>query len=273
MPELPEVETVKRGIIELVGEKSYLKKVELMRQDLRFPIPPDLVRRFKNVEISNITRRAKYLMFHTPKGVLISHLGMTGTWREKEKGEKLRTHDHVLMHLKERILVYNDPRRFGSFEYCESENLDSFVRFKHLGPEPLDEEEFNLEYLWQKSRKKEIPIKNFIMDQKVVVGVGNIYVAEALFLSAIKPTRKTKSITKREMESLIVNIRMVLESAIEAGGSSISDFKQAGGESGYFQNHFNVYGREAEDCFVCSAKIKNISIGGRSSFYCSRCQL
>ena len=95
-------------------------------------------------------------MFHTPKGILISHLGMTGTWREKEKGEKLRTHDHVLMHLKERILVYNDPRRFGSFEYCESENLDSFVRFKHLGPEPLDEEEFNLEYLWQKSRKKEI---------------------------------------------------------------------------------------------------------------------
>ena len=122
-------------------------------------------------------------------------------------------------------------------------------------------------------KKKELVIKNFIMDQRVVVGVGNIYAAEALFLSAIKPTRKTKSITKKEMERLIDNIRLVLESAIEAGGSSISDFKQAGGESGYFQNHFNVYGREGQACFVCSSIIKNINLGGRSSFYCPHCQV
>ncbi|MEC9281366.1 MAG: bifunctional DNA-formamidopyrimidine glycosylase/DNA-(apurinic or apyrimidinic site) lyase [Bdellovibrionota bacterium] len=273
MPELPEVETVKRGIIELVGEKTLLKKLELKRQDLRFPIPSDIVRRFKNVEILQITRRAKYLMFHTPKGILVSHLGMTGTWREKTKNEILRTHDHILMHLKDKVLIYNDPRRFGSFEYCGLDQLESFVRFKHLGPEPLDEERFNFEYLWKKSRKKELVIKNFIMDQRVVVGVGNIYAAEALFLSAIKPTRKTKSITKKEMERLIDNIRLVLESAIEAGGSSISDFKQAGGESGYFQNHFNVYGREGQACFVCSSIIKNINLGGRSSFYCPHCQV
>lgn len=272
MPELPEVETVRRGIIELIGETSFLKKVELKRQDLRFPIPEDLVSRFRNVEILKISRRAKYLLFHTTKGILVSHLGMTGTWREQMPKEILRTHDHILLHLKDRVLIYNDPRRFGSFEYCELDGTEDFVRFNHLGPEPLDSERFHFDYLWKKSRKKELAIKNFIMDQRVVVGVGNIYASEALFLSGIRPSRKTKNVTKSEFEKLIQNIRMVLESAIEAGGSSISDFKQAGGDSGYFQNHFNVYGREGQECFACATQIKNTIIGGRSSFYCSKCQ-
>ena len=168
-------------------------------------------------------------------------------------------------------MVYNDPRRFGSFDYFAHANLEDYKHFSDLGPEPFSED-FSLEYFYQKSRNKSSPIKNFIMDQRIVVGVGNIYAAEALFLSAIKPTREAGKVKRQELEILRKNIIDILHLAIEKGGSSIKDFKQADGSESYFQMDFKVYDRAGQACFECGSILKNIVLGGRASVYCHRCQ-
>ncbi|MCO4792361.1 MAG: bifunctional DNA-formamidopyrimidine glycosylase/DNA-(apurinic or apyrimidinic site) lyase [Bacteriovoracaceae bacterium] len=268
MPELPEVETVKRGLEEILGANPVIKSIKVLNPKLRFPVPKALQTKVKNQKILAVKRRAKYLIFELKDFILYSHLGMTGTWRVFENDRK--KHDHIEIILKDgRKLTYCDPRKFGLFEYTKKD--EDYHRLDHLGPEPLGTE-FSFDYLWQRSRKKEVAIKNFIMDQKIVVGVGNIYAVESLFLSGIRPTRKTKNITKKECEFLIKNIKDTLKKAINAGGSTISDFKQAGGDSGYFQHRFNVYGKSEHPCPRCKNFLKNTVLGGRSSVWCPGCQ-
>lgn len=272
MPELPEVETVKEGLKEILSVGEVIQSIEYLRKNLRDELPSEIPKIFKGAKIESLDRRAKYINFRTNKGVLVSHLGMTGTWRVLE-GTERRANDHILIHFRDFSLVYNDPRRFGVFDYFLNEDEAEFKRYKSLGPEPLDSIEFHFEYIWKKSRKRKSPIKNFIMDQKIVVGVGNIYAVEALFSSGIRPTRKTDKLTQSEMKLLVKEIKKNLRQAIKSGGSTISDFKQAGGESGYFQHSFKVYDKEGESCVKCkSSKIKKIVQAGRSSFYCSNCQ-
>lgn len=269
MPELPEVETTKNGLLELLGPDQVINKLEIKCAELRWPVEKSLVNKVKNQKIRTLTRRAKYLLWHLDNGVLISHLGMTGTWRLAPKGSE-KKHDHIFIHLKDgRRLAFNDPRRFGLLEFSDSEA--NYHRFSHLGVEPLSEE-FSLDYLWPLMRNKQVAIKNFIMDQKYVVGVGNIYAVESLFLSGIRPTRKTMKVTKKEAELFIKHIKETLRVAIEAGGSTISDFKNTNGQSGYFQHNFQLYGREGEACYKCGKTLKNTTLGGRQSVWCGQCQ-
>ena len=269
MPELPEVETVKEGLVALGVPGQVIEEVVYYRDNLRNALPVALHECIPGAKIDSIKRRAKYLLFETSVGTIISHLGMTGTWR-KEKHESLKKHDHIAIRFSDFYLIYNDPRRFGFFDFLplgEEKN----IYLDHLGPEPLSET-FNPDYLFAITKKREAPIKNVIMDQKVVVGVGNIYACEALFRSKIKPQKMSRRVSKAKLQELVSNIKDVLGEAIAAGGSTINDFKQAGGDSGYFQHQFDVYGREGEACNSCNDLIKNIKLGGRSSFYCSSCQ-
>lgn len=267
MPELPEVETVKNGLTKLLGEDAQIERIEVVNQNLRFPVPADISDIGQGKIIKRMNRRAKYLLFDLEDIILCSHLGMTGTWRLLSEKKK---HDHIHIYLKDkRVLTFNDPRRFGFFEYFKKD--ESYHRFLHLGPEPLSHK-FDFDYLWPMTRNKEVAIKNFIMNQEVVVGVGNIYAAESLFDSKIKPQRKSKTIKKEELKLLIKNIKKTLKRAIHAGGSTISDFKQAGGESGYFQHEFKVYDRKGEPCLNCQRLLKNVVLGGRASVYCPYCQ-
>ncbi|MFK8137003.1 MAG: bifunctional DNA-formamidopyrimidine glycosylase/DNA-(apurinic or apyrimidinic site) lyase [Bdellovibrionales bacterium] len=270
MPELPEVETVKNGLIEqdLLGKR--IDEVVFLRNNLRNTLPSSLPEYFKNAKILQISRRAKYILIHTEIGVLLSHLGMTGTWRFEEKIYSQKKHDHIEIHFCNKVLIYNDPRRFGFFDFFKLSDVKNKY-LDHLGPEPLSSS-FSAEYLVQKSTNRIIPIKNLIMDQKIVVGVGNIYACEALFRAGIRPEKKSCTMNSSQFELLVEDIKDVLNEALIAGGSTISDFKQAGGESGYFQNEFHVYGRESEPCYICFSEIQNISLGGRSSFYCKSCQ-
>lgn len=270
MPELPEVEVVRRGIENLVQDHPAIVSFKFLRKDLRDPIPTRALEGLVGAKIDKIMRRAKYLFIVTSKGAILSHLGMTGNWRN-EPAESLRTHDHIIMRLSNGVtLIYSDPRRFGMFELVRGEIKNS-TRIKNLGPEPL-EDSFAASYLFQKSRKRQICIKTFIMDQKNVVGVGNIYASEALFRAGVRPTKKAAKVSLQECERLVCAIRVVLEEAIQAGGSSIQDFRSTQQESGYFQTKFAVYDRAGEPCVKCATPIKSQVIGGRNSFWCSSCQ-
>lgn len=271
MPELPEVETVRRGLEELLKDHPVLAKVELKRADLRDPIPAKKVRSLVGQPISAIERRAKYLLLHTPKGSLLSHLGMTGTWRLAKKGDE-RDHDHIYLHFENGLrLAYRDPRRFGIFDFVAFGKEMEHPKLKILGHEPLSET-FTGSVLWQQLRGKMVPIKVAIMDQKIVVGVGNIYASEALFRAGIRPTTKAFKVSREKCELLVKVIREVLIEAIAAGGSSISDFAQASGESGYFQHRFKVYDREGLPCVKCGALVRAENLGGRATYWCPHCQ-
>jgi formamidopyrimidine-DNA glycosylase len=271
MPELPEVEVVRRGLEDILKDKPVLEKIELMRPDLRDPIPLKKLKTLVGEKILRIERRAKYLLIWTSKGAMLSHLGMTGTWRVAPAGDE-RLHDHIYLHFSGGLrLAYRDPRRFGIFDFVAASSKNNHPRLVHLGPEPLSEE-FTAEGLWQALRKKEVAIKVAIMDQEIVVGVGNIYASEALFLAKIKPSLAAKKISLSRLEILVSEIKKLLQKSIEHGGSSISDFAQASGDSGYFQNNFQVYDRAGEVCLVCGHKIKVQVMGGRSTFWCGHCQ-
>lgn len=268
IPELPEVETVKRGLEIILGNKAKISEISILNPKLRFPVPGKLKSIAKGKEILSLSRRAKYLLFELEDYILSSHLGMTGTWRVFDNDRK--KHDHIDIKLVDgRILTYHDTRKFGLFEYFKKGS--AYHRFSHLGPEPLSVE-FDTDYLWQKTRGKEIAIKNLIMDQKTVVGVGNIYAVESLFSSGIKPEKKSRNVTKKQIDLLVPQIKKILSEAIEAGGSTISDFKKAGGDSGYFQHQFKVYGRKGLPCVSCGKILENVVIGGRASVWCRRCQ-
>jgi formamidopyrimidine-DNA glycosylase len=269
MPELPEVEVVKRGLQEILKKQPTIEKIELTRKDLREPMPAKELKKLEGEQITSVERRAKYLLLWTPRGAMISHLGMTGTWRVAKKGEE-RDHDHIYLHLSGGLrLAYRDPRRFGVFDFAKDPSIHA--KFKDLGPEPLSAE-FTGEELWNRLRNKQVSVKVAIMDQKIVVGVGNIYASEALYAAGIRPTTVAQKISKDKSTVLVDEIKKILTLSIENGGSSISDFAQASGESGYFQNTFKVYDRAGDTCVVCSAVIKSQVLGGRNTFWCGRCQ-
>ena len=275
MPELPEVETVCRGLAKVLPGHS-LKSVTLNRAGMRVPFPPELGR-LANCKVTAIDRRAKYILMRLGNGkTLILHLGMSGRMLIHGKGEKYSPdkHDHLILLMENGTrIVLNDPRRFGLAALVETKDLARHKLFSHLGPEPL-EKIFTPAYLLEKMKSKKIAIKLAIMDQQVVVGVGNIYASESLFSSGIDPRRAANTITPTEAKKLVTAIKDVLKKAIKAGGSSLRDYVQTDGELGYFQHQFAVYDREGKKCRGCTCNIKKtggvqrITQGARSTFYC-----
>lgn len=271
MPELPEVEVVRRGLEKLVKSKPTLQKIEFLRKDLRDPMPIRALKKLEGAKILAIHRRAKYLLIETDRGGILSHLGMTGTWREAPAGDE-KDHDHIYLHLSSGVrLAYRDPRRFGIFETYDVQRQSSSPRLKSLGPEPFDPL-FSAAHLSDFFRGKSATVKAVIMDQKCVVGVGNIYASEALYAAGISPLKKAGKITREQSEKLVQSIRQILSAAIKAGGSSISDFYSFGGESGEAQNAHQVYDRDDELCRKCGTKIRVKVIAGRSTYWCPDCQ-
>ena len=270
MPELPEVETTKNGISSYIVGK-HVNDIIIRERKLRWLIPSDLKDSLKNQRINQITRRAKYLLFHTDNGCLIVHLGMSGSLRLVKKNLPHIKHDHVDFIFESKyILRFHDPRKFGSILWT-SQNPAVHRLIVHLGPEPL-EDEFNSDYLYAKSKNRTVPIKTFIMNSNIVVGIGNIYANEALFLSGINPKCKTNRISKKRYEKLVASIKTVLLKAISKGGTTLRDYVNTDGTPGYFKNKLKVYGRAGKLCQHCRNKIKVIKQNQRSTFYCTFCQ-
>lgn len=275
MPELPEVEVVRKGLaLQLPGRT--ISAVRSNGKSLRRPVPLTLMNHhLPGSVISGVKRRAKYLLVELDNGaLLILHLGMTGKLGLFPVNSPETKHDHVFWQLDNGLeLRFNDVRRFGSIALLLPEEIGSMEEtfFKTTGPEPFDSG-FNADYLRKKAAGRSQPVKNFIMDSSVVAGVGNIYANESLFSAGIRPSRPIGSISRKKWQQLIDEIRLVLEKAIACGGSTISDFINASGESGYFQVNFAVYGREGQDCPRCSKSIKRVRLGGRASFFCPNCQ-
>ncbi len=281
MPELPEVETVRRGLAPtLVG--SRIVKVELRRKDLRFPFPKNFASGLEGRHIVALNRRAKYLLASLDDGqVLIAHLGMSGSFRVEDAtlGEfhfprnTNPAHDHVLIALERSRLIYNDPRRFGFMTLARQDELDAHPFFARLGVEPLSNG-FNGKTLAQIFAGKTAPLKSALLDQRHIAGLGNIYVCEALHRSGLSPLRAAGDLTAQAAEKLARAIRAVLEEAIEAGGSSLRDHRQVDGSLGYFQHNFRAYDREGEACVTrgCKGSIARMTQNGRSTFYCPQCQ-
>jgi formamidopyrimidine-DNA glycosylase len=268
MPELPEVETVRRGLSSLMVGRT-VSNVIVHGGMLRFAIPRDLDERLRGTTLERIDRRAKYLLLRFSSCTLLSHLGMTGTWQARVEGSK--KHDHIELRLDEGTrLVYNDPRRFGFVDWVEDDA--THPRLVNLGPEPLDANAFHAGYLEEALALRKAPIKAALMDQSVVVGIGNIYAAEALFRAGIHPLAKASRVRIARLQALVSHVREILSAAIEKGGSTIDDFRRINGDSGYFQNSFSVYGREGLPCPRCAKALLLKVIAGRSSVYCSRCQ-
>lgn len=273
MPELPEVETVVRGLRPFL-EGQRLDRLLLRRPDLRFPFPEGLSQRVTGKTMRAIERRAKYglIRFEAADDLsLLFHLGMSGRMVCEEQTDLLfEKHDHVVFETERGQVRFNDPRRFGFLDLIDGPDEDN--RFlAALGPEPLGDA-VSPDYLWSVFRDKASPIKASLLNQKLIAGLGNIYVCEALFESGIRPTRKTGSLKKAEVARLCAAIKGVLARAIEAGGSSLRDYKQVSGELGYFQHAWSVYGRENEGCRACKAPIKRIVQSNRSTFFCAACQ-
>jgi len=286
MPELPEIEIVKRSLVKKIN-KAKIVNVKINNRNLRYKIPYTLSKKLVNEKILKISRRSKYLIFHFKNKLLLVHLGMSGKFLiVRNKDNKmfktsfyydlniLAKHNHIYFVLNNGlVLIYNDVRRFGFLKLFENIKLKEIIYLKKLGPEPFSVL-FCIKYVQKfiKNRKKNI--KNLLMDQTFVSGLGNIYVNEALFLSKIHPLRQCSNLERKCIKNLIYNIRRILKISINQGGSSIKDFKNAYGKSGNFQQFFNVYGQENKNCsrISCKGKIKKISISNRSSFYCNSCQ-
>ena len=273
MPELPEVETICSGLKRtLPGHR--IVEVRQNRKDLRIPFPAGL-KDIKGRKVTAIGRRAKYILAHLDDGrTLIIHLGMSGRLTVSNKKYTPEKHDHLVLALENGVLaVLNDPRRFGAVDIAQTKNLARHKFFAHLGPEPFDKT-FTAAYLAEKFKTKKIAVKLALMDQELVVGVGNIYAAEALFLAGIDPRRPAQSLKAGALKKLVAAIRQILKTAIKAGGSSLRDYVQADGSSGSFQQQFSVYGRKGRKCRGCTCNIKKtggvqrITQGARSTFYC-----
>ncbi len=269
MPELPEVETTLRGISPYLLNKK-IKSVQVRQRQLRWPVPKALSD-IKDLKVTSLTRRGKYIVAGTKIGSIITHLGMSGSLRIIKAPLELRKHDHVIFELgSNTYLVYHDPRRFGTVLWTtEAAELHPLLR--KLGPEPLSND-FNGDTLFRHSRKKKVAVKNFIMNGHIVVGVGNIYASEALFRSSIRPGKAAGRVTAAAYNTLSDNIKSVLSDSIKSGGTTLKDFVNSKGEPGYFQQTLNVYGREGKPCRQCASPIKQKTIGQRSTFYCSNCQ-
>jgi formamidopyrimidine-DNA glycosylase len=292
MPELPEVETVRRGL-QPAMEGSKILKAEARRKDLRFPFQKDFIKRLEGQTVTGLGRRAKYLMADLTSGdVLLMHLGMSGSFRVVEdesaktpgqfhhpRGED-RAHDHVVFHMSSgSSVIFNDPRRFGYMKIIARRELEDEPLLKGLGPEPLGNE-FDAAMLAHSCAGKKTSLKAALLDQRVVAGLGNIYVCEALFRSHLSPKRQASTLVDKKQQPtdhakrLVTSILAVLNQAIKAGGSSLRDHRQTSGELGYFQHSFQVYDREGEKCQTagCGGIVKRFTQNGRSTFWCPKCQ-
>jgi formamidopyrimidine-DNA glycosylase len=270
LPELPEVETTRRGISPYLLDRKIIGVV-LREKRMRWPVPDNLPGLLKGKVIQAISRRAKYLLLKTSGGTLLLHLGMSGNLRIQPVNSAPRKHDHLDLVLDSgRLLRFHDPRRFGCVLWLEDE-AELHPLLANLGPEPLSDE-FCGDYLFARSRRRQLAVKNFIMSGPVVVGVGNIYASESLFLAGIRPGTAAGRLSRRRYTLLSDAIKEVLVRAIEAGGTTLRDFVREDGRPGYFANQLNVYGREGEACLQCSAAIRCRVLGQRSTFYCSKCQ-
>ncbi|GAA3911161.1 bifunctional DNA-formamidopyrimidine glycosylase/DNA-(apurinic or apyrimidinic site) lyase [Halomonas cibimaris] len=272
MPELPEVETTRRGIAPYIQGQE-ITEVRVRHTRLRVPVPADLAERLIGARLDTPRRRAKYLLLPLvdAPGTLLWHLGMSGSLRIARVGDTPKKHDHVdLVLASGDVLRYHDPRRFGFVDWLDGdESRDS--RLAHLGPEPLSEG-FTGERLYQRSRGRRMAVKPFLMDSRVVVGVGNIYAAEALFMAGIDPRREAGRISRVRYQRLAGAARDVLAAAITQGGTTLRDFVSGQGEPGYFAQRLNVYGRRGEPCRRCGARLKHVVLGQRASVYCPACQ-
>ena len=268
MPELPEVETTVRGLAPVL-EGQVIKRVVLRRPDLRRPMPEDLGQRLTGARVTGLGRRAKYGLIATDRGdTLVFHLGMSGRWRIDPSD--LATHDHVLIDTDRHRLALNDARRFGSLDLLRSDALADWSVFRAIGPEPLGPD-FTAAHLARALEGRMASIKLMLLDQRIVAGLGNIYVCEALHVAGIKPSRPAGTVSRAKLEKLVPAIRDVLGAAILAGGSTLRDYARPDGELGYFAKQWRVYGREAEVC-ACGGTVERYAEGGRSTFWCPRCQ-
>ena len=274
MPELPEVETVRRGLARKMSGRRILQ-AELRRPDLRRPFPPALASRLDGAQIGALRRRGKYILIELDTdGVLLLHLGMSGRVTAGSAALPDAPHDHVVLRLDDGIVIrFNDPRRFGLLDYFKRGEEAQHPLLAGLGPEPL-EPEFDAAYLSAALTGKMTPIKSALLDQRIVAGLGNIYACEALYRSGISPRRLAASIGRGRADRLVAGIRAVLAEAIEAGGSSLRDYVQADGELGYFQHRWAVYGHEGDPCpgCDCGGTVRRILQSGRSTFFCPKRQ-
>lgn len=278
MPELPEVEIIRSQLDQAVLKLGPVVSVELpslssLAQTSKQYVPKDFVTQLPGLRFLKIDRRGKYLLWHTHEQVLINHLGMTGCW----------TVNSVLPHPTTRHLhckitfdcgtrlIYHDPRRFGYFGWARRTELASHPRLLALGPDPFSDQ-LSPEYLRKITRQRKVPIKSFIMNQKIISGLGNIYASEILFEAKIAPTKAAHSLTQQQCHCLVLAIQKVLTAAIGSGGSTISDYRNASGQKGGYQNYFKVYGRLQSPCFVCKGPIRMSRLGQRSTFWCPKCQ-
>ncbi|HEV8694275.1 MAG TPA: bifunctional DNA-formamidopyrimidine glycosylase/DNA-(apurinic or apyrimidinic site) lyase [Lysobacter sp.] len=284
MPELPEVETTRRGLAPHV-EGRIVTGVTLRRPDLRWPIPDEIRELLPGQRIDAVRRRAKYLLLDTQAGSALLHLGMSGSLRVLPASTPVRMHDHVDIALDtKRVLRFTDPRRFGCLLWQPPGEIHELLR--DLGPEPLSEEfdgaafngavfdgaVFNGDYLFALSRGRKAPVKTFLMDQKVVVGVGNIYAAEALFEAGISPLRAAGKVSRERYALLAAAVKRILGDAIQRGGTTLRDFISPDGEPGYFELELSVYGRGGEPCPRCGRPLKQAMLGQRATVWCGHCQ-
>ncbi len=269
MPELPEVETSRRGIEPHILDQR-IARVVIRERRLRWPVSRDVDKSLPGRTIRSVGRRAKYLLFNTESGAAILHLGMSGSVCIVEQGTPASIHDHVDIEFDSGLaLRYRDPRRFGSLHWSAAPLSHRLLRA--LGPEPLGDE-FDGKYLWRVSRGRRVAVKAFIMNAQIVVGVGNIYASEALHLAGVNPRRAAGRIAEHRYVALADAIRQVLTRAIRAGGTTLRDFYGGDGEAGYFRQQLMVYGRDGEPCLRCDSTIKAIVQGQRRTYYCPRCQ-
>jgi len=270
MPELPEVETTRRGIEPLLVGHS-VRDVVVRQPQLRLPVPENLHESLCGHAFTHVRRRAKYLLLETVSGTLLMHLGMSGSLRVVPATTPAGKHDHVDLILDDgQLLRFRDARRFGLLQWCEGDPLQNAL-LAHLGPEPL-EDDFDGAWLKRKADRRRVAVKAFLMDQRVVVGVGNIYASEALFMAGIHPSRSACDISLARYRRLADAVRQVLSRAIAEGGTTLRDFTDVDGRPGYFSQSLQVYGRSGQPCTVCSDEIRSVIIGQRSSYYCPRCQ-
>ncbi len=286
MPELPEIEIVKRSLSK-IANKAKITKIKIKNKNLRYKIPNSLSRNLVGKKIQRISRKSKYLIFHFKKEIILAHFGMTGKILILRKDDKkifktsfyydlniLPKHNHIFITLNNGLtLIYNDVRKFGFFLYYRDIKLNKISFLKKLGLEPFSNK-FNIQYFKKFINNKKKNIKSLLMDQTFVCGLGNIYVNECLYMSKIHPLRTSKSLSIEEIKILIANIKKILKLAILKGGSSIRDFKNISGKSGNFQQYFSVYGRENKNCsrISCNGKINKTEISNRATFYCGQCQ-
>lgn len=270
MPELPEVETTLRGIKpHIIGNK--VSKVIVRNPNLRWPVPDNLAHLIEGKKLLGLQRRAKYLLLKFPNGTVLWHLGMSGNLRIVDNKTAVKKHDHVDVVFSQKcILRFNDPRRFGCVLW-EAGSIEENALLVNLGPEPLTDE-FNAEYLFTRSRRSAKPVKTWIMDGRVLVGVGNIYANEVLFNSGIHPLRRANKLSLKQCELLVAEIKTVLGNAIKRGGTTLRDFVGSDGKPGYFAQELRVYGRGGDACVRCTKTLTEKVLGQRSTVYCTACQ-